>query len=137
MLLDAIRPEMTLGAGQRRRTHLDHRGRRDPDRKLTRTTVHEISVTPPNRVRTSAFGQAGTSVAPLDLMKSLSRFFRKRREAPRTLDVDEVARHSGIADVDPQPMTQIAGEGIDPDDNEKARTSVKEQRDRLPTSRGR
>ena len=92
--------------------------------------VHAISVTPPNRVRTSAFGQAGTSVAPLCLMKSLSRFFRKRREAPPTVDV-------GIADVDPQPLTQIAGEGIDPDANEKAHRSVKEQRERLPTSRER
>lgn len=70
-------------------------------------------------------------------MKSLSRFFRKRREAPRTIDVDEVARHSGIADVDPEPMTQIAGEGIDPDGNEKAQESVKNQRDRLPRSRER
>jgi hypothetical protein len=70
-------------------------------------------------------------------MKSLSRFFRRRREAPHTLDVDAVARNSGIADVDPTPMTQIAGEGIDPEDNEKARTSVKDQRDRLPTSRER
>ena len=68
---------------------------------------------------------------------SLSRFFRKRREAPRTLDVDAVARHSGLADVDPEALAQTAGEGIDPDDNEKAHASVKEQRDRLPTSRGR
>lgn len=68
-------------------------------------------------------------------MKSLSRFFRRRREAPRTLDVDEVARHSGIADVDPVPLAQTAGEGIDPDDNDKAHASVKEQRERLPTSR--
>ena len=63
-------------------------------------------------------------------MKSLSRFFRKRREAPTTIDV-------GIADVDPQPMTQIAGEGIDPDANDKAQSSVKEQRARLPISRER
>lgn len=70
-------------------------------------------------------------------MKSLSRFFRKRREAPRTLDVDAVARHSGLAEVDPEPMTQIAGEGIDPEDNDKAHTSVKDQRDRLPRSRER
>ena len=63
-------------------------------------------------------------------MKSLSRFFRKRREAPRTIDV-------GIADVDPEPMTQIAGEGIDPDANDKAHTSVKDQRDKLPRSRER
>ena len=70
------------------------------------------------------------SVAPVQLMKSLSRLFRKRREAPRTVDV-------GLADVDPQPMTQIAGEGIDPEGNEKAHSSVKDQRERLPTSRGR
>lgn len=63
-------------------------------------------------------------------MKSLSRFFRKRREAPPTIDV-------GLADVDPQPLAQTAGEGIDPDENDKAHRSVKEQRERLPTARER
>ena len=130
MILDAIRPDVTVGADQRARPHLDDRGGRHPDRKLTCTTLHTISVTPPNLVRTWAFGQAGTCVALPDLMKSLSRFFRKRREAPTTIDV-------GIADVDPEPMTQIAGEGIDPDANEKAHNSVKEQRDRLPPARER
>jgi len=52
---------------------------------------------------------------------------------PANENLVDVAKHSGIADVDPQPMTQIAGEGIDPDADVRAQESVKEQRDRLPT----
>lgn len=56
----------------------------------------------------------------------------RRRPSP---DVDEIARHSGLADIDPQPLTQVAGEGIVPGSDEAAR-SIQDQRDRLPTSRG-
>ncbi len=35
--------------------------------------------------------------------------------------------HRGIADVDPEPLTQVAGEGIDPDANDAAHSDVAEQ----------
>jgi hypothetical protein len=38
----------------------------------------------------------------------------------------------GIADVDPQPLAQTAGEGIDVDAVDAAHEVVIEQRDRLP-----
>ena len=65
-------------------------------------------------------------------MSLLTRLLRRRRTEP---NVDEIARHSGLADVDPQPLTQTAGEGIVEGSDEEAR-SIAEQRDRLPTSRG-
>jgi len=39
---------------------------------------------------------------------------------------------TGIADVDPQPLTQIAGDGIDLDATEAAHHDIPAQRDRLP-----
>lgn len=66
-------------------------------------------------------------------MSFLSRLLRRRRPSP---DVDEIARHSGLADVDPEPLTNLAGEGIVPGSDEAAR-SIQDQRDRLPPSRGR
>lgn len=35
--------------------------------------------------------------------------------------------HAGIADVDPEPLAQVAGEGIDPDATEAAHTDIAEQ----------
>lgn len=39
---------------------------------------------------------------------------------------------TGIADVDPVPLTQVAGEGIDLDRDVQAHTEIAEQRERLP-----
>lgn len=47
---------------------------------------------------------------------------------------DAVIIGVGIADVDPVPLANVAGEGIDPDAVDEAHRSVTEQRDRLPVS---
>ena len=44
----------------------------------------------------------------------------------------EVATRMGISDVDPQPMTQISGEGIDRDANQDAHSALPDQRAKLP-----
>jgi hypothetical protein len=44
----------------------------------------------------------------------------------------EAARGAGIAEVDPEPMTQIAGEGIDLDADRRAHREVRALRQRLP-----
>jgi hypothetical protein len=43
----------------------------------------------------------------------------------------EVATTSGIADVDPGPLSHVAGEGIDLDRNRDAHESITDLRDRL------
>jgi hypothetical protein len=67
---------------------------------------------------------------------------QKRRPAELDLDLDIedatiIAEESGLSDVDPQPLTHVAGEGIVPGEDEEARENVQSVRDRLPTSRGR
>lgn len=59
--------------------------------------------------------------------------FRKRRNITRE-DATRIAKESGLADVDPQPLTHTAGEGIVPGEDEEARHNVQDVRDRLPTS---
>ncbi|MBA3396881.1 MAG: hypothetical protein H0T89_29900 [Deltaproteobacteria bacterium] len=43
-----------------------------------------------------------------------------------------IATESGLADVDPGPLSHVAGEGIDLDADRRAQTSVREQRERMP-----
>ena len=38
----------------------------------------------------------------------------------------------GISEVDPQPLTQISAEGVDPDATQAAHDEPREQRERLP-----
>jgi hypothetical protein len=40
----------------------------------------------------------------------------------------------GISEVDPEPLANVVGEGIDPDAVDEAHRSVQEQRERLPIS---
>jgi hypothetical protein len=47
-------------------------------------------------------------------------------------DLRDVATRSGIADVDPQPISHIAGEGIDLDGDIAAHDALTEVRERLP-----
>lgn len=47
-------------------------------------------------------------------------------------DLREVATRSGIADVDPQSISQVAGEGIDLERDLAAQESIKAVRDRMP-----
>jgi hypothetical protein len=49
--------------------------------------------------------------------------------APSMVDV---ATESGIADVDPEPLSQVSGEGIDPVLDTRAHDEIRELRDRLP-----
>ncbi len=52
------------------------------------------------------------------------------REPDEERDVADMI--AGLADVDPQAMTQISGEGIDVDANAAAHAQIPAQRDRLP-----
>ena len=68
----------------------------------------------------------------------------KRRPPQPELDLDLdiedatiIAEHSGLSDVDPQPIMQTSGEGIVPGEDEEARENVQSLRGRLPTSRDR
>jgi hypothetical protein len=47
-------------------------------------------------------------------------------------DLMVVAVTSGIADVDPEALSQVAGEGIDQDANEAAHEDLQDLRERLP-----
>lgn len=49
-----------------------------------------------------------------------------------TEDLFEIATRSGIADVDPLPISHVAGEGIDPVRDIEAHTSIAESRERMP-----
>jgi hypothetical protein len=51
---------------------------------------------------------------------------------PANENLVDVATQSGIADVDPEPLSHVAGEGIDPDGDLKAHTELRDLRDRLP-----
>jgi hypothetical protein len=44
----------------------------------------------------------------------------------------EAPAFAGIADVDPQPLTQVAAEALDPDATARAHDDIPAQRDRLP-----
>lgn len=68
----------------------------------------------------------------MSLTQKLAALLRKRAPDPSAEDLHEIATHSGIADVDPEPLSQVAGEGIDPDRNEDAHESVRSVRERLP-----
>jgi hypothetical protein len=59
--------------------------------------------------------------------------FRKRRKTTFE-DAVHIAKESGLSDVDPQPLTHTAGEGIVPGEDQEARHNVQDVRDRLPTS---
>lgn len=47
-------------------------------------------------------------------------------------DMRAVATESGIADVDPEPLSHVAGEGIDLDRDIAAHEEIADLRDRLP-----
>lgn len=55
-------------------------------------------------------------------------------EALSTLDDDlrAIATESGLANVDPEPISHVAGEGIDLDGDLAAHREIAEQRERLP-----
>jgi hypothetical protein len=51
---------------------------------------------------------------------------------PTNENLVEVATKSGIADVDPEPLSHVAGEGIDPTRDVAAHEEIAQLRDRLP-----
>ena len=63
---------------------------------------------------------------------AIVRWRRRARSAPAKARVRGAPGIAGIAEVDPEPMTQIAGEGIDRDANRAAHEDVAEQRAKLP-----
>ncbi|HEX8114406.1 MAG TPA: hypothetical protein VF516_42040 [Kofleriaceae bacterium] len=59
---------------------------------------------------------------------------RRRRMTlqARSADPGDLQLPVGISEVDPQPLTQISAEGIDPDATRAAHDEPREQRARLP-----
>jgi hypothetical protein len=68
----------------------------------------------------------------MSLTRKLVALLRKRAPDPTAEDLHEIATHSGIADVDPEPLSQVAGEGIDLDRDVEAHESIRDLRERLP-----
>jgi hypothetical protein len=68
---------------------------------------------------------------------------RRRLREPtrdRELDIEDatlIATNSGLASIDPQPITHVAGEGIVPGEDDQSRDNVQSVRDRLPRPGGR
>ncbi|HTL35491.1 MAG TPA: hypothetical protein VL326_20325 [Kofleriaceae bacterium] len=78
----------------------------------------------------------------LDLLRKRGSAWEDDGDLDRQIDADmrDVATKSGIADVDPEPLSHIAGEGIDLDRDVNAQKDIKEQREKLraiPSERGR
>lgn len=57
---------------------------------------------------------------------------REDEDTEADADAGDAPLVAGISEVDPQPLTQIAGEGIDPDATRAAHDEPREQRERLP-----
>lgn len=55
---------------------------------------------------------------------------------PKVEDVTDAVELTivGISEVEPEPLANMAGEGIDPDAVDEAHRSVQDQRDQLPVS---
>jgi len=77
----------------------------------------------------------------MEIVEKLFELFRKRGAAWEddgdldqeiNDDLRDVATRSGIADVDPVPLSQTSGEGIDVDSVITAHEEIREQRERLP-----
>jgi hypothetical protein len=56
-------------------------------------------------------------------------------DEPDAEDLRDIATRSGIADVDPEPLSHTAGEGIDLDRDVEAHEKIREQRERMPEPR--
>lgn len=92
------------------------------------------------RLMTRLFLMGSVSAAGALLIDALRQQKRRSIQPERDLDIEDatiIAEDSGLADIDPQPLTQTAGEGIVPGSDEEARAHVQGRRGRLPTSRGR
>jgi hypothetical protein len=95
---------------------------------------------------------AGTAIASLLHMRTATRLVifgsaigaavmigrrrRTQRSAPSAVDgaasdAGDVPLPAGISEVDPQPLTQISAEGIDPDATRAAHEAPRDQRERL------
>jgi hypothetical protein len=89
---------------------------------------------------------AGAVVAAAVIVKKLVRSRRRAKIAPavtapearlaapemRDEDFTAIATRSGLADVDPQYISHVAGEGIDLDRDVAVHEDIVEQRERLP-----
>lgn len=77
---------------------------------------------------------AGGTIAAAVVLKKLVRFRRGKHAAldEPLGDMVAVATESGLAEVDPQPISHVAGEGIDLDRDVAAHEEIAELRARLP-----
>jgi hypothetical protein len=84
---------------------------------------------------------AGGTIAAAVVLKKLVRFRRGKHATVEDVpddvgdtvgDMVAVATESGIADVDPQPISHVAGEGIDLDRDVAAHEEITELRARIP-----
>jgi hypothetical protein len=69
----------------------------------------------------------------MKIADKLLELLRKRGSAweDEEQDLRDVATRSGIADVDPEPLSQISGEGIDLERDVRAHNDIEEQRERM------
>jgi hypothetical protein len=78
----------------------------------------------------------GTKLVVLGTTVGIAMMLDARRRARKTVIDDhedtQVIPLPGISEVDPQPLTQVAAEAIDPDATRTAHEAIVEQRDRLP-----
>jgi len=92
------------------------------------------------KLLTRLFIMGSASAAGALLIDAIRQQRRRDLRPEREIDIEDatiIAESSGLADIDPQPITQVAGEGIDPGTDQEARANVQDVRDRLPTPRGR
>ena len=69
---------------------------------------------------------------PRDARGADARFDDFGTSVPTNENLVDIATKSGIADVDPVPLSHVAGEGIDPTRDVKAHEDIAALRDRLP-----
>jgi hypothetical protein len=74
--------------------------------------------------RTKPIAEIGASAGQHDLAYNAISELKK--------DLAVIASESGIANVDPEPISHVAGEGIDLEGDVRAHEEIAEQRDRLP-----
>jgi len=69
----------------------------------------------------------------LDLLRKRGSAWEDDGDLDKEIDNDmrDVATRSGIADVDPEPLSHVAGEGIDLDRDVNAQKDIKEQREKM------
>jgi len=93
------------------------------------------------KLLTRLFVMGSLSAAGALVIDALRRQHRRPAPPPELeIDIEDatlIIEESGLAAIDPQPLTHTAGEGIVPGEDEEARAHVQDVLDRLPTARDR